>query len=327
MTAYFVAVDGAQTGPFTIEEVQVQCSRGTIRRDTLMWRDGLADWQRAEQVLQGTGISFSAEITPPPFPGSVSQSHAAPADQELRFAVPAASLSAASGTRWVGEGWKLFTAAPGMWIVAVLIWFGVQLLLAFVPVLGSLAGVLLGPSFAVGLLAFAHGISSNGKADLGALLAGFKDRLGALVILGLLYFVLMLAVVAIAGVLFFMLLGSAFLSDPVSFDQLISTLQAIGSVRILLFSLVVFSLIGLLLMAYLYAPALVLFANQSAGDAMKESFAACCRNWLPLSILGLVFIPLIIIASLPFGIGLLVVLPLLFAAHYVSFKEMFEAGQ
>lgn len=327
MTTYFVAADGAHTGPFTLEEIQSQCSRGIIRPDTLMWYDGLADWQSAERVLHGTGVSFSSEATslpsPPPFTGDANSPYAELPELELRFSVPAASLSASRGVSWIAEGWKLFTAAPGLWLVALLIWVGVQVVLGFVPVLGTLAGILLGPSFAVGLMAFAHGISTKGTADISALFAGFKDRLGALVILALLYFVLLLAIIAIGAVLFAMTLGSAALPHSGSPDQILSALLAGGALKIFLLVVIVLVLVALLLTAYLYAPALVFFANQPAGDAMKASFAACWKNWAPLLVMGLIAIGMAIIGAIPFGLGLLVVLPVLFAANYASFKDMF----
>lgn len=330
MTAYFVAVHGAQTGPFTIEEIRTQCSRGQIQKDTLMWREGLDDWQSAERVLQDTGVrfpddAFSAPPSPPPFNvGATYKEYAAPSNAGLRFDVPAASLPAGQGVSWIGEGWNIFKAAPGMWIVALLIWLGIQIVLSLIPILGSLASLLLGPSFAVGLLAFAHGISVHEKADLGNLFAGFKDRLGALVILALLYFVLVLAVLIVGGVLAFLLLGGAALtSASENSEQLLATILSGGGLPFLLLMAVVFSLIVLVIMAYMYAPALVFFANQSAGDAMKQSFSACLRNWLPILVFGLLAIVMAIVGALPFGLGLLIVLPVLFAANYASFKGMF----
>jgi|GEM_PF-2037492 len=327
MTTYFVAANGAQTGPFTLEEIQGQCSRGMIQRDTLMWREGLSDWQNAEQVLQGTGVSFSADAAslpgPPPFSSDSDHAYDVLPEQNFHFTVPAASLAGSRGASWIGEGWDLFKASPAMWIVALLIWLGVQILFSLIPVLGSVASMLLGPSLAVGMLAFAHGISMEGKADLGALLAGFKDRLGALVVLALLYFVLLLVVIGVGGVIVFSLLGSAVLSHTGSPEQMVSALASGGLFPLLLLVLLVVALFALLLSAYLYAPGLVFFANQSAGAAMKQSFAACWRNWLPLLVTGLIAIAMLLIGALPFGLGLLIVLPILFAANYASFKDMF----
>ncbi len=280
MTTYFVAANGSQTGPFTIEEIRSQCNSQIIQRDTLMWREGLSDWQHAEQVLAGTGVSFAGDE--PYGAGSAHGYEVVPDQAPFQFVVPAASLSASRGLGWVVEGWKLFTAAPGMWVVVLLIFLGIQMVLAFIPVLGGLASLLLGPAFAVGLLAYAHGISSTGHADLGALFAGFKDRLGSLVVLALLYFVLMLAVMFIGGVLFFAMIGSAVFAHATGPEQFMSALLSVGFFKFLLFLLLVAGLLALVLSAYLYAPGLVFFAGQSASEAMKESFAACWRNWLPL---------------------------------------------
>jgi uncharacterized membrane protein len=217
----------------------------------------------------------------------------------------------------------LFTAAPGMWIVALLIWAGIQIVLSFIPILGGLASLLFGPAFAVGLLAFAHGISSNGNADISALFAGFKDKLGSLVVLSLLYFVLLLAVMFVGGAALFSMIDSSVFAHAADPQQFVTAILAVGFLKFLLLLLFVFALMALLFSAYLYAPGLVFFANLPASEAMKASFAACWRNWLPLLVWGLLGLVLVIVGALPFGLGLLVVLPTLFAANYASFKDMF----
>jgi len=325
MTAYYVAENGTQKGPFTLAEIQDQCSRGIIQAQTLMWRDGLGDWQAAAIVLQGTGVTFSSDAQPPRPPPLASEEHSydEPFKAGLRFEVPAASLSAGRGVSWIGEGWGLFKVAPGMWVAALLVWALVQIALTFVPFLGSIAGILLGPSFAVGLLAFAHGVSINRSADLSLLFAGFKEKFSALVILGLLYLVMVVVVFAVGGILAFMLIGSALSSHTGTPEQFALELFTNGGITLLLALALFLVLIAPVIMAYMYAPALVFFANQSAGEAMKQSFNACLRNWLPIGVFGLLAIVLAFIGSIPFGLGLLIVLPLLFAANYASFKDMF----
>lgn len=327
MTAYFVAANGAQTGPFSLEEIRSQCSQGIIQRDTLMWRDGLADWQGAERVLHGTGVLFPGEARAPsgpsPLGGEAEHGYAVVSEPVLQFTVPAASLAVSRGLSWIGEGWRLFTAAPGMWIVAFLVWLGIQVVLGFIPVLGSLASLLLGPSLTVGLLAFAHQISSSGQADISSLFAGFKSKLGSLMVLALLYFVLLLVVMFVGGALLFSMVDSSVFAHVADPQQFMSTILAVGFLKFLLLLLFVFALMALVFSAYLYAPGLVYFGNLSASEAMKESFAACWRNWLPLLVWGLIGMVIILIAALPFGLGLLVVLPVMFGANYASFKDMF----
>ena len=328
MTAYFVASNGAQTGPFTIEQIRTRCASGEIQRQTLMWRDGLAEWQSAESVLRDEGVVFGAEVQsprPPPLSDDrIAPAAAAAADSGPRFGVPGASVAAGRGIHWISEGWRLFAAAPGMWIVAMLLWLGIQAVLGFVPFLGSLASLLLGPSFVVGLLAFAHGIAHGGKAELGALFVGFKDKLGPLIVLALLYFVMILGIILVVGGLAVALLGGTQLFHAGNLEQTLdAVLSGGGLLIIVLLVLVLVVLIALVASAYWYAPGLVFFADQSAGAAMKQSFNACLRNWLPLLIYGLIAVLISIIGALPLGLGLLVVIPVLMASSYASFRDIF----
>jgi len=80
-----------------------------------------------------------------------------------------------------------------------------------------------------------------------------------------------------------------------------------------------------LLMAYWYAPALIVFRNDEPLAAMKTSFKACLVNMLPMlvySVLGLVFA---IAASIPFLLGWLVLGPVFAATIYTSYKDIFGA--
>ena len=68
-------------------------------------------------------------------------------------------------------------------------------------------------------------------------------------------------------------------------------------------------LLGLLLgmplmMAFWFAPALVVLRNDEPLAAMKASFDACLRNMLPMLVYGLLGLVFAIVASIPFGLGL-----------------------
>ena len=61
----FVAAGGQQTGPFTAQQLQQQIQGGTLTRDTLVWKQGLAAWTAAGQVPELSSL-FGA--MPPPLP-------------------------------------------------------------------------------------------------------------------------------------------------------------------------------------------------------------------------------------------------------------------
>jgi len=48
--SWFYAANGQQQGPFPEEQLRDLIARGTVRSDTLVWSDGMADWQKAGEI-------------------------------------------------------------------------------------------------------------------------------------------------------------------------------------------------------------------------------------------------------------------------------------
>lgn len=63
LVQYFVAVNGAQTGPFTIQQLQAMAASGQFNRQSTVWKQGMAAWAAAETVAE-LGSIFSS--MPPP---------------------------------------------------------------------------------------------------------------------------------------------------------------------------------------------------------------------------------------------------------------------
>jgi len=70
-------------------------------------------------------------------------------------------------------------------------------------------------------------------------------------------------------------------------------------------------LFGLLAMMYWFAVPLVAINRLSPWQAMKTSLSGCWSNMGALMVYGLVYIGLAIVASIPFGLGWLVLAPVL----------------
>ena len=58
---YFIVVDNEQAGPYSIEELQ----NLKIKKDSLVWKDGLENWIEAESIEELKHIFIA---TPPPIP-------------------------------------------------------------------------------------------------------------------------------------------------------------------------------------------------------------------------------------------------------------------
>jgi uncharacterized membrane protein len=87
-------------------------------------------------------------------------------------------------------------------------------------------------------------------------------------------------------------------------------------------------LVGLLLqipltMAYWFAPALVALRGDEPLAAMKASFDACLVNFLPMLLYSLLGIVFAIVATIPLGLGWLVLAPVFAGSVYVSYRDIF----
>jgi uncharacterized membrane protein len=247
------------------------------------------------------------------------------ADDTLKLVLPGKSVPAGAGITWIGTGWTLFAKAPLMWIVALLILFVIAIVVSLVPIIGSLAFQILNPVFSAGLIVACRSLERGGDFELEHLFAGFKIQFANLVVVGLLFllgWVLILAVCAMIvgfGVLSAVLSGSA---------QDVAPMLAASGLSFLLALLVMLALMVPLLMLYWFAPALVVMHGMSPIAAMKASFGACLRDFLPFLVYGVVMTVLAVLAVIPLGLGMLVWVPLCITTTYAAYRDIFteEAG-
>jgi uncharacterized membrane protein len=237
----------------------------------------------------------------------------------------AGAVASGNGTAWWREGWRHFTASPGIWIAITVLYVIIMVMLSFVPVLGSLATTLLAPVFAGGVLSGCRTQDRGGELRIEHLFGGFSDRLGPLMIVGLLYLIGTLAIVVVVGILLFAAVGVTGIGTLLTGDPLQAGVAALAALGIgALFAVLLGLLLGIpLMMAFWFAPALVALRNDEPLAATKASFNACLRNMWPMlvySLLGLVFA---IVASIPLFLGWLVLAPVFAASVYASYKDIF----
>jgi uncharacterized membrane protein len=242
------------------------------------------------------------------------------ADDDLKLVLPGKSVSAGQGVSWIGAGWKIFAKAPLMWIVALLVLVVVAVVINIVPIIGQIAFQVATPVFYGGLIVACRSLERGGDFELEHIFAGFKTQLANLLIIGAIFLVGMLALFVVFaffagfGILGAMLSGNA--------NDIAPALVASGF-SILLGGLVMLALMIPLLMAYWFAPALVIMHGLGAVEAMKASFSGCLRNFVPFLLYGIVMLVLCIVASIPFGLGLLVWIPLSFTSTYAAYRDIF----
>jgi membrane protease subunit (stomatin/prohibitin family) len=65
VVVYFVAVNGSQTGPFNVQQLQNLVANGQLQRNTLVWKQGMTNWEEAFKLLD---LQSLFETIPPPIP-------------------------------------------------------------------------------------------------------------------------------------------------------------------------------------------------------------------------------------------------------------------
>ena len=76
-------------------------------------------------------------------------------------------------------------------------------------------------------------------------------------------------------------------------------------------------------MALWFAAPLVLFDGVAPGAALKASFSACLKNVIAFTLYAIVLVVLFIVATIPFGLGLIVVVPVALISVYTAYREIF----
>ena len=220
-----------------------------------------------------------------------------------------------SAWTWITKGFQLFKANPAMWIILLVIYLAIMIPLSMLPIIGSVLSTLLAPVFAAGMMWGCQALTRNQDLEINHLFEGFKHNTSQLVAVGGIYMVSLLLVAVIAV----LTLDKATVELLVQGKD-VSTEQADA---MLLPILMTFLLLLPVLMAYWFAPVLAGLHNLTAVEAMKLSFNACLKNLLPFFLYGFIFMLLLIVAIIPFGLGLVVVVPMMMTSLYTSYADVF----
>ena len=234
-------------------------------------------------------------------------------------------VDAGRGAAWWGEGWRLFAAAPVVWIVIAILYLAILIGLSLIPIVGQIASTLLHPALTAGLMLGCRAQSRGGELTIAHLFAGFGERLGALAILALLVLACWIAICIVTAALLVAAIGTgtmmALLSgSAVQMGVAFLSMLSLGALVALLVAML---FVVPLLMATWFAPALVVLRGDEPLAAMKNSFVACLRNVPPFLIYGLIGLGLAILATIPLGLGWFVLAPVYAATIYAGYKDVY----
>lgn len=222
----------------------------------------------------------------------------------------------AAGWNWITSGWSLFTRSPGLWLVIALIFGVIYFVLSWIPLFGPLAGAVLGPALFGGMIYGARELDAGRTLDIAHLFHAFREsgRAGPMLVLGLVPLGASVLMAVVSVVMVGSLIGATGAQDAVT------GASVMGGLLFLLISLLISLVTGALL---LFAMPRVMLGLATPVDAITQSMVAVRDNLAAFLVLAGIYIILAIIATIPFGLGFLVLLPVIAGAVHAAHREVF----
>jgi hypothetical protein len=228
-------------------------------------------------------------------------------------------LPARQGLLWVNNGFALYRKNPLMLSAGFVALFAVLAAASLIPFVGESVSDLLSPLMVAGFMAAFRTLDREQPLHWTQFLVGANDRWLPLVTIGAVQLLGMLVIAQIMQAMGFdaaAVVAAAQKGDPQAMQSVMGTTMPAVLTGLLLFTP--------LIMATWFAPALVLFGNARPTQALVISLRAVTKNWPALTVNGIALgIVLFVAALVPFLLGLLVVMPLVFGSLYASYQGIF----
>ncbi len=209
------------------------------------------------------------------------------------------SVATLNGASWIVDGFKNFATSPFTWLLAVFLYLLMLGTLSMLPFV-SIISTIIAPIFMAGLMICAKQNKYNQQFSINNLFDGFRLNGGKLAGLGAIYFGMIILIFMVFGAIMLVMVFSNVaniesLADPSNFSA--------NTVLIfLLFLLIALAIMIPIIMAFWFAPALVIFHNIEIFDAIKLSFTGCMKNVMPYLIYSIVYIVVYLLAIIPVAI-------------------------
>lgn len=232
-------------------------------------------------------------------------------------ALRVAEVPMGRGAAWLTEAFGLFRRSPLAWIGLCAGWLAIWFGLLMVPVFGPVIGNLLQPTFFAGFAIAAFKQTAGEPVTMSELFGGFKRNLRGLLQVGVI-----MVIVQLASLMLMRGLGLPTWPADKPFD----VVQYAEMVRQAWWIVLAgFSLPALASAALWFAPQLLVFHNMPLSHAIRWSVYAALANIGAMLLYGVLLVLLLFIAWIPFGIGLLVMLPVMVISTYTGYRDVFES--
>ena len=230
-------------------------------------------------------------------------------------------LSAGYGWTWFKQAFGLFMQNPLMWLVIFIVFIVLLMVLSMIPLVSLLTSII-SPIFIGGIMMGCRDLEQGEGLNFNHLFAGFQHRGSQLAGLGVIQLVASIVIVIIPALLL-IVFGMLSMTDMMdSMSQQMSDVAELYT-AFLLYFLILTALMVPLIMGLWFASCLIVFHNFSAWEAFNLSFRACAVNLIPFLVYGLVGLLLALLASIPMGLGFLILGPVILLSMYSGYRSIF----
>jgi uncharacterized membrane protein len=255
---------------------------------------------------------------------SLAQLSSSPASRSSSVASSSAPIQirtapAGRGADWIVDAFSLFKNAPKPWLAIAALLLLAAYLANRLGSVGDLLGNLLAPVITGGIILGCQAQQRGEPFEIAYLWRGFSSpHFGRLLLIGLAWFgMTFIAVAVFLAVVGGTALGTVIATQSFESLQLGTTALYAGLLTLILLAVAAGA-------AWFAAPLIVLYGMEPI-PALKASLLGCVKNPLSLLVNGILTVIILLIATIPLGLGLLVAIPILFASQYFAQRDIFVA--
>ena len=228
-----------------------------------------------------------------------------------------AEVPAGRGFTWLAGAFDLFRKKPAAWLSLCLGWIVLTFALLLMPFIGGVIANFMQPAFFASFAIAAYRQTRGESIGMGDLFTGFKRNLRALVNLGALLLIAEIAIFALMALLGLPMAGADGGSFTVAeYVQLLKGKEWILAVG--------FVLTVLVKGAVWFAPPLIAFHGMTTMHAIRWSIYAALANLGAMFLYGVALFTIFFVGLIPWGIGLLVVIPMMVISTFIGYRDVFE---
>jgi len=320
------AVNQQQYGPVSEDEIRRLAQQGTIQPNTLVWRQGMANWTPYSQVFPAAPMTSQ--------PAAYSAQPAAPLQPMSRMEAASGQIRQTPGTGGATPNSELRAAArdalSGQWgsligfvLVFWIIQFGINLVSNIIPIIGFFVPLIVTGPFMLGLMTNILNVSRGEDSDFDNLFSGFRNfgrALGAYMIM----FLIIMAIFLVIGVIVFGLAFTLGLASGLSGGELDE--NSIDSFALLLSGIagIIIFIVALYVNLKFAMVFLVLADHPDMGitEVISEGVGLMKGNMMKLLTLWLSFLGWAILCIFTFFIGFLFLAPYVLVAQAKFYDDI-----